>query len=310
MSDAGAGSLDFDAALLAAPRPAARRRRRVLVTGSSGMLGSDLVPVLSAAGHDVFGRPHAELDIADAKAVSRAVRELSPDVVVNCAAFTKVDDCETDPRAEAVNARAVDHLADACRRHAARLVQISTDFVFDGEKAAPYREDDATRPLSAYGRTKLAGEEAALRAPGALVVRASWLFGRSGWNFVEAILRQVEGGKTKLSVVTDQVGRPTATPDLAEAIAALLDVGAIGVYHFANQGEVSWNEFAREILWRAGRRDVAVEPTTAAALARPARRPAYSVLDTGKYERVIGRPIRSFREPLAEYLAARAHPEA
>ena len=310
MSDAGAGSLDFDAALLAAPRPAPRRRRRVLVTGSTGMLGSDLLPVLTAAGHDVFGRPHAELDIADAKAVARAVRELSPDVVVNCAAFTRVDDCETDPRAERVNARAVDHLADACRVHAAQLVQISTDFVFDGEKGSPYREDDPTRPLSAYGRTKLGGEEAALRAPGSLVVRASWLFGRSGWNFVEAILRQVEAGKTRLSVVTDQVGRPTATPDLAEAIAALLDAGAIGVYHFANRDEVSWNEFAREILWRAGRRDVAVDPTTSEALARPARRPAYSVLDTGKYERVTGRPIRSFREPLAEYLAARAHPEA
>jgi len=310
MEDAGAGPLDFEAALLTAPRPAPRRRRRVLVTGSSGMLGSDLVPVLAAAGHDVFARPHAELDITDAKAVARTVRELSPDVVVNTAAFTRVDDCETDPRAEAVNGRAVEHLADDCRRHGSQLVQISTDFVFDGEKAAPYVEDDAARPLSAYGRTKLAGEEAARRAPGSLVVRSSWLFGRAGWNFVEAILRQVEGGKARLSVVTDQVGRPTATPDLAEAIAALLDAGATGTYHFANRGEVSWNEFAREILWRAGQRDVAVEPTTTEALARPARRPAYSVLDTGKYERVTGRPIRSFREPLAEYLAARAHPEA
>jgi dTDP-4-dehydrorhamnose reductase len=310
MEDAGAGPLDFEAALLTAPRPSPRRRRRVLVTGSSGMLGSDLVPALSAAGHDVFARPHAELDITDAKAIARAMRELAPDVLVNAAAFTKVDDCETDPRAEAVNGRAVEHLADACARHGAQLVQVSTDFVFDGEKNAPYVEDDPPRPLSGYGRTKLAGEEAARRAPGSLVVRASWLFGRAGWNFVEAILKQAESGKTRLSVVTDQVGRPTATPDLAEAIAALLDAGATGTYHFANRGEVSWNEFAREILWRAGRRDVAVEPTTTEALARPARRPAYSVLDTGKYERVTGRPIRSFREPLAEYLAARAHPEA
>ncbi|MGE5414267.1 MAG: SDR family oxidoreductase, partial [Syntrophomonadaceae bacterium] len=225
MADAS-GSLDFDPALLAAPRPAPRRRRRVLVTGSSGMLGSDLVPALAAAGHDVFARPHAELDIGDAKAVRRVVRELSPDVVVNCAAFTKVDDCEKDPRAEKVNATAVGYLAEVCGRHAAQLVQISTDFVFDGEKGAPYVEDDPPRPLSAYGRTKLAGEEAALRVPGSLVVRASWLFGRAGWNFVEAILRQVEAGKTTLSVVTDQIGRPTATPDLAEAIAALLDAGA------------------------------------------------------------------------------------
>ena len=310
MADAGPGSLDVDPALLAASRPAPRRRRRVLVTGSSGMLGADLVPALAAAGHDVFARPHAELDITDPKAVARTVRELSPDAVVNCAAFTKVDDCETDARAESVNARAVGHLADACGRHAAQLVQVSTDFVFDGEKGAPYVEDDPPRPLSAYGRTKLGGEEAALRLPGSLVVRASWLFGRAGWNFVEAILRQVESGKTSLSVVTDQVGRPTATTDLSEAIAALLDAGASGLYHFANRGEVSWNEFAREIVWLAGRSGVSVEGTTAAALARPAKRPAYSVLDTGKYERVTGRPIRTFREPLAEYLAARAHPEA
>ncbi len=310
MADTGGASFDTHAAVLAAPRPAPRRRRRVLVTGATGMLGSDLAPVLAAAGHEVLARPHSDLDIADEKAVARALRELAPDVVVNCAAFTKVDDCETDPRAFEVNARAVGFLADACGHVSAQLVQMSTDFVFDGEKGSPYAEDDAVGPLSAYGRSKRAGEEEALRLPGSLVVRASWLFGRSGWNFVEAILKQVEAGRTRLTVVTDQVGRPTATTDLSEAVAALLDAGASGVYHFANRGEVSWNEFAREILWLAGRHDVAVEPTTAAALARPARRPAYSVLDTGKYERLTGRPIRSFRDPLAEYLARRARPEA
>jgi dTDP-4-dehydrorhamnose reductase len=310
MADTGAGSFETHAAVLAASRPAPRRRRRVLVTGAGGMLGSDLGPALAAAGHEVLARPRSELDITDPKGVGRALRELAPDVVVNCAAFTKVDDCETDPRAAEVNALAVERLADACGHVSAQLVQISTDFVFDGEKGAPYVEDDSVRPLSAYGRTKLAGEEAALRLPGSLVVRASWLFGRSGWNFVEAILKQVEGGKRRLSVVTDQVGRPTATTDLAGAIAALLEAGASGVYHFANRGEVSWNEFAREILWGAGRGDVEVDATTAAVLDRPARRPAYSVLDTGKYERLTGRPIRTFREPLAEYLALRARPEA
>jgi dTDP-4-dehydrorhamnose reductase len=310
MADAGGSRVDAQAAVLAAPRPAPRRRRRILITGSSGMLGSDLVPALASAGHDVFPRPRAELDVTDPGAVSRAVRELTPDVIVNCAAFTKVDDCETDPRAERVNAAAVGHLADACSGFGAQLVQISTDFVFDGEKGMPYVEDDPVRPLSAYGRSKRGGEEEALRIPGSLVVRASWLFGRSGWNFIEAILKQAESGKKRLAVVTDQVGCPTATTDLSEALASLLEAGATGIYHFANRGEVSWNEFAGEILWRAGLRDVAVEPTTSAALARPARRPSYSVLDTGKYERVTGRPIRSFREPLAEYLARRARPEA
>lgn len=310
MADASGPSFETHAAVLAAPRPAPGRRRKVLVTGASGMLGSDLAPALAAAGHEVLARPKSDLDVTDAKAVLRAARELSPDVIVNCAAFTKVDDCETDPRAFLVNGDAVGHLAEACGRFGAQLVQVSTDFVFDGEKGAPYVEDDAVHPLSAYGRSKRAGEEAALRLPGSLVVRASWLFGRSGWNFVEAILKQVEGGRKKLAVVVDQVGRPTATTDLSEAIAALLEAGASGVYHFANRGEVSWNEFAREILWRTGRRDVEVEPTTSETLARPARRPPYSVLDTGKYERLTGRPIRSFRDPLAEYLARRARPEA
>jgi dTDP-4-dehydrorhamnose reductase len=274
------------------------------------MLGSDLGPVLAAAGYEVLARPRADLDVTDPRAVLRTVRELSPDVVVNCAAFTKVDDCETDPRAFEVNAKAVGHLADACGLHGAQLVQISTDFVFDGEKGLPYAEDDAVNPLSGYGRSKRAGEEAALRVAGNLVVRASWLFGRSGWNFIEAILKQVEGGKKRLAVVVDQVGRPTATTDLSAGVVALLEAGAAGVFHFANRGEVSWNEFAREILVGAGHREVEVDSTTAAVLARPAPRPAYSVLDTGKYERWTGRSIRPFQQPLAEYLALRGRPEA
>jgi dTDP-4-dehydrorhamnose reductase len=310
MPDAGGALFESNAAMLGAGRTAPRRRRRILVTGAAGMLGSDLAPALAAAGHEVFARPKSDLDVTDAKDVLRTVRELAPDVVVNCAAFTKVDDCETDPLAFEVNGKAVAHLAGACGRFGAQLVQISTDFVFDGAKGTPYVEDDPVNPVSAYGRTKRAGEEAALRLPGNLVVRASWLFGRSGWNFVEAILKQAEGGKRRLSVVVDQVGRPTSTTDLSEAIAALLETGTSGIYHFANRGEVSWNEFAREILWRAGRRDVEVEATTSDALARPARRPAYSVLDTGKYERLTGRPIRPFQEPLAEYLAMRGRPEA
>lgn len=307
---AAGGPFEAHSAALAAARPAPRARRRILVTGASGMLGSDLVFLLTTAGYDVLARPKADLDIADASQVARTLRELRPDVVVNCAAFTKVDDCEKDPRAFRVNAEGVANLADACGHVGAQLTQISTDFVFDGTKSEPYREDDPVNPLSGYGRSKRAGEEEALRLPGSLVVRASWLFGRSGWNFIEAILKQVEGGKERLSVVVDQVGRPTATTDLAEAILALLETGASGVYHFANRGEVSWNEFAREILWLAGRTDVGVDPITAEALARPAPRPAYSVLDTRKYEGLTGRPIRHFRDPLAEYLARRARPEA
>jgi dTDP-4-dehydrorhamnose reductase len=308
--DAGGASLDTHATVLAAPRPVPRLRRRALVTGASGMLGSDLVPLLSAAGYEVFARDTRELDITDESAVARTLRDVRPDVLVNCAAFTKVDASETDPLAFEVNGKAVGHLVDACGHVSAQLVQVSTDFVFDGEKRAPYVESDPVHPLSAYGRSKRGGEEEALRRPGSLIVRASWLFGRSGWNFIEAILKQVEGGTERLAVVADQIGKPTATTDLSEAILALLEAGASGVYHFANRGEVSWHDFAREILWFAGKSSVPVDPVTSDAFPRPARRPPYSVLDTGKYERLTGRPIRSFRDPLAEYLARRARPEA
>ena len=310
MADAGGASPDTHASVLAASRPVPRGRRRMLVTGASGMLGSDLTAVLAAAGHEVLARTKSQLEITDASAVSRALEESRPEVVVNCAAFTKVDACETDPRAFEVNAKAVGSLAHACARWGAQLVQVSTDFVFDGAKRSPYREDDETGPLSAYGRSKREGELEALKRDGSLVVRASWLFGRAGWNFIEAILKQVEAGKTRLSVVTDQIGRPTATVDLSEAILALLDAGASGVYHFANRGEVSWHGFAREILSLSGHGEVPVDPTTSQVLARPAVRPAYSSLDTGKYERRTGRAVRPFQTALAEYLRQRARPEA
>lgn len=308
--EAAVAAVELQPAMLAAPRPVGQERDRVLITGGSGMLASDLAPTLAGAGYEVYPRPRADLDVTDPAGVARAFRDVRPHVVVNCAAFTRVDACETDPRARAVNAEAVDILAAECGLHGARLVQISTDFVFDGTKSDPYGETDEPAPLSAYGRDKRAGEEAALRLPGSLVVRASWLFGRGGWNFVEAILKQAEQGKREITVVDDQRGRPTSTTDLSEAIRALLAAGATGIFHFANRGAVTWFEYAVEILSLAGRADVRVVPTTSAALARPAVRPAYSVLDTSKYEGRVAQPIRDFREPLVEYLAGRLRPEA
>ena len=309
MSDAAVATAEPVPEVLSAPRAVPRLRRRILVTGSGGMLGSDLVPVLAAAGHDVFARPRSDLDITRETDVAGAFREIQPHVVVNCAAFTRVDDCESDPRALEVNARAVHRLADHSLRHAAQLVQISTDFVFDGGKREPYSEEDAPNPLSAYGRGKLQGEEAALRVPSGLVVRSSWLFGSGGPNFIEAILKQVEAGRRRLEVVNDQTGRPTATSDLSEAILALIEASAVGVYHFANRGEVTWFEFAREILALSDRADVTVQPTDSDTLGRPARRPLYSVLDISRYERITGRTVRHYREALVEYLARRALPE-
>jgi dTDP-4-dehydrorhamnose reductase len=310
LADAAVAPVEAQPGLLASPRLMPGERPRVLVTGASGMLGSDLSPTLAGAGYDVYPRPRAALDVTNESHVASAFSELDPHVVVNCAAFTRVDACETDPAAWAVNVRGVGILARGCSRHGARLVQISTDFVFDGGKGEPYAEEDETAPLSVYGLTKRAGEEAALESPSALVVRASWLFGRSGWNFIEAILKQAEEGQRELSVVDDQRGKPTATTDLSEAIVALLAANATGIFHFANRGEVTWYEFAREILLLAGRNDVNVRPTSSVSLARPARRPGYSVLDTSKYEALTGRTIRHFREPLIEYVAGRARPEA
>jgi dTDP-4-dehydrorhamnose reductase len=298
-------SIELVPEVLAAPRPVPQLKRRVLVTGASGMLGTDLVPALTGAGCEVFARPKSDLDITSASQVERAFRDTRPEVVINCAAFTKVDGCESDPRAFEVNAAAVEILAGQCLVRSVQLVQISTDFVFDGSKTSPYREEDPPAPLSAYGRSKLLGEEAALSVPAGLVVRASWLFGRGGWNFVEAIRKQIDGGRRMLTVVDDQRGKPTSTTDFSEALLALLEQGAIGIYHFANRGAVTWFDFAREIVALSGHSEVEVSPIDSAVLARPARRPAYSVLDTGKYERVTGRAIRHFREPLAEYLLDR-----
>jgi dTDP-4-dehydrorhamnose reductase len=292
--------------LLPEPSPLAAPRRRILVTGGSGMLARDLAPALAAVGHEVFSRPKSDLDITLEEDGARAFRELRPEAVVNCAAYTKVDACESDPRAQEVNAGGAQRLARWCERAGIPLVEISTDFVFDGEKREPYREDDLAAPISAYGRGKREGEEAALALPNGLVIRSSWLFGNAGWNFVEAILKQVEEGQMPLRVVDDQRGRPTGTPDLAEAIVALLEASAVGVYHFANAGEASWYEFAREILALSGREDVALVPIDSAVLARPAKRPAYSVLDTSKYERVTGARVRHYREALVAYLARRS----
>jgi dTDP-4-dehydrorhamnose reductase len=310
MSDAALATVEPVPEVLAAPGPAPRPRRRILLTGAGGMLGSDLASVLAGAGHEVFARPKSDLDITRETEVARAFREIQPHVVVNCAAFTRVDDCESDPRALEVNARGVGRLADHCLRREAQLVQISTDFVFDGAKRAPYTEEDLPNPLSAYGAGKLEGEVAALRVPSGLVVRSSWLFGHGGRNFIEAILKQAETGRRPLAVVNDQTGCPTATLDLAEAILALLDAWAVGTYHFANRGQVTWFDFAREILDLAGHGDVAVAPIDSAALRRPARRPAYSVLDISRYEKVTARPVRHYRDALVEYLARRGKPQA
>lgn len=273
-----------------------------LVTGAGGQLGRALLRV---AGARAVGLTHGELKIEDRGAVREAVARHRPGFVLHCAAWTAVDDCERDPeRAMRVNGEGTAHLVEACADAGAGLIYVSTDFVFDGRVQEPYREDAPTAPLSWYGRSKLAGEEAVLGAGRAdfYVVRTSWVFGPGGRNFPAAILaRAREGGE--LAVVTDQVGSPTYTLDLAEALLDLAGSGApAGIYHAANEGHCSWHEFAVEVLARAGLAATPVREIRSGDLDRPAARPAWSVLDCSRLAAVRGKRLPEWRDAVSRYL--------
>ncbi|HEX6201276.1 MAG TPA: dTDP-4-dehydrorhamnose reductase [Thermoanaerobaculia bacterium] len=283
---------------------------RALVLGGTGMLGRQVVAEGRRRGHAALGLSRAQADVTDRGALLAWAREFRPEVVVNCAAMTAVDDCESqEERAFAVNAAGVANAAAAARAAGGRLVHVSTDYVFDGRAETPYAEDAATAPLSVYGRSKLAGEEEALESSDgeALVVRTSWLFGPGGWNFVLNMLRQLARGTDPLRVVDDQVGRPTYTPYLARSIWDLVALGpargAAGLVHYGNREPVSWYGFAREIVasWKPA---VQVAPVTTDVFPRPATRPAYSVLAVDRFEALTGRPVESWRAGLGRYLDA------
>ncbi|MEA2328925.1 MAG: dTDP-4-dehydrorhamnose reductase [Thermoanaerobaculia bacterium] len=276
--------------------------RRWLITGAGGMLGTDLQHALAARGEDVAALSKADLDVTDSRAVTAAIKQHQPAVVVNCAGYTKVDDAETNENiANAVNGSAVEFLASAVGR--ALLVQVSTDFVFDGASRAPYEINERPAPLSAYGRSKLAGEHAAAQAERHLIVRTSWLFGLHGPNFVEAIRNQIRKKTNPLRVVHDQRGRPTYTHHLAEAIIRLVQNEATGIVHYADEPECTWYDFACAIAEEM-KSDIRIEPVSTAEFPRPAIRPAYSVLSTARYERITGVAPASWREGLREYLNA------
>ncbi len=274
------------------------------------MVGRDLCAALETREEHVAAVTKTDLDITDAPAVRDLIRRAMPDVIVNCAAYTKVDDAEANEHlATAINGSAVEFLADAANDVDALLVQISTDFVFDGSKRTPYQVNDPTAPLSAYGRSKLIGEQAASLAQKHVILRTAWLFGVHGPNFVEAIRNQIRKGTNPLRVVHDQRGRPTYTPHLADAIVGVArlahaDADARGILHYADSPECTWFDFARAIVARAGA-DTTVIPVTSSEFPRPAIRPAYSVLSTERYERIIGVHSESWEEGLREYLLSR-----
>ena len=270
---------------------------KYLITGANGMLGHDLQSVLT--GRDVTALSRAELDVTDLDAVRAA--SAGHDVVINAAAYTKVDDAEEhEDLAYAVNATGAANLATAAAENGATLVQLSTDYVFDGTATTPYAEDTPLAPVSAYGRTKAEGERLALQLnPGRThVIRTAWLYGQHGPNFAKTMLR-LAAERDQLSVVSDQVGQPTWTLDLAHQIVALLDSGApAGIYHGTNSGEGSWYDFARAIFSAAGLDADRVTPTDSSQFVRPAPRPSYSVLGHGAWETVGLAPMRDWREAL------------
>ncbi|MFC9502404.1 dTDP-4-dehydrorhamnose reductase [Streptomyces sp. NPDC057002] len=282
---------------------------RWLITGAGGMLGRDVVEELTRRGEDVVGLDRSALDITHPEAVGAAVREHRPDLVVNCAAYTAVDDAETDEaRALEINGDGPRLLARACAAHDARLIHVSTDYVFSGEAgtAAPYPENHPPAPRTAYGRTKLAGERAVLEElPGAsAVVRTAWLYGVHGTNFVRTMIG-LEARRDTLDVVDDQRGQPTWSADVAERIADLgprLGPDAHGVFHATDAGEATWYELAREVFSLLGADPDRVRPTSSAAFPRPAPRPAYSALAHGRWQE-IGLPLpRDWRSALHEAL--------
>ncbi|MFJ3230900.1 dTDP-4-dehydrorhamnose reductase [Streptomyces sp. NPDC086787] len=283
---------------------------RWLVTGAAGMLGRDTVGELRGRGADVIGLARAALDVGEPGAVRRAFARYRPEVVVNCAAYTAVDDAETDEAsALRINGDGARNLARACAEHGVRLVHVSTDYVFDGAaRTTPYPEDHPPAPRTAYGRTKLAGERAVLEElPGAgAVVRTAWLYGVHGRSFVRTML-ELEARRDTLDVVADQRGQPTWSADVAARLADLgtrlrRDEQAHGVFHATGSGEASWYELAREVFLLAGADPDRVRPTSSAAFPRPAPRPAYSALGHERWRETGLAPPRHWRSALREAL--------
>lgn len=297
-------------------------KQRVLITGSSGMLGVDLSRELrrdyEVIGVDVVRgfagsrvREFYKCDITNKRNILSIIVKIKPDIVIHTAAMTDVDGCELEPKkAYKINSEGTKNVASACKAARAALIYISTDFVFDGKKKRPYREGDKTGPLSIYADSKLKGEEAVRKIlKKYFILRTSWLYGKHGRNFVDTILAKAKSEKV-LKVVDDQVGSPTYTKDLAKAIHALLDkiswelgVGGweSGIYHISNSGAVSWYGYAKEILRLAGSKTKAI-PISSEELARPAKRPAMSVLDNSKFVKFTGYKMRGWKEVLKEYI--------
>jgi dTDP-4-dehydrorhamnose reductase len=275
---------------------------KVVVTGAAGQLGQDVVRELAKKNHDVYGADRSQLDITIEADVMSFIHEVKPDVILHCAAYTNVDAAEeNEDTAYQVNALATEYLAKAANEVGAKMLYVSTDYVFDGTATEPYEVDQATSPLGAYGRTKLAGEQLLQKhLDQFFIVRTAWVFGVYGNNFVKTMIR-LGKERGEVGVVHDQVGSPTYTVDLAKFMVELMETEKYGIYHATNSGVCSWYEFAVEIFKQAGL-EVTVNPLTSEQFPRPAKRPNYSVLSKKKIEAEGLTPLRDWKEALAAYL--------
>jgi dTDP-4-dehydrorhamnose reductase len=278
---------------------------KIAITGSGGMLGQAVSPCLESRGHETIDLPKEDLDITHFEAVRQRLSGLKHlDLVVHCAAYTKVDQAESEPGlAYLINGYGTENLAVVCNALDVPLLYASTDYVFDGEQSSPYTPWDATRPLSIYGKSKLAGEKAVMRhLTKFYIVRTSWLYGPHGKNFVETVL-SLANNTSQLRIVSDQIGSPTCTLSLAEIISDLVATERWGVYHATDSGVTSWYEFAKAIVADL---PVEVTPIETTEMPRPATRPKYSVLDKTSLIQTIGREPPNWRESLNTYLQLRA----
>ena len=278
---------------------------RLLVTGAGGMLAKAVIATAQEEGDEVIALDRGGLDVSDPDAALTRVADADPDAVIHCAAFTAVDEAESEPElAMLVNAEGARNVARACQKIGAVFVYPSTDYVFDGAGTRPYRPDDPPNPINAYGRSKLEGELAALEAGRHLVVRTSWLYGAGGKHFVDTIAR-LGRERAVLDVVGDQVGRPTWTGSLAATMRKLLKAEAIGTFHASDSGPVvSWAGFAEEVVARTCAPAV-VRRVSSREMRRPAPRPSYSVFDLSETERVIGERLPDWKDSLDRFLNGR-----
>ena len=274
---------------------------KILITGAYGMLGSDLRETLKD--HELFIAGHKDLDIADQNKVMNYILEKSPEIVINAAAYTAVDNCETDyTNAYSVNAIGPKNLAIACNKINIPLIHISTDYVFDGNKRTPLTEEDTLGPKTAYGKTKLEGEKMIQEnTKKYFILRTAWLYGIHGKNFVQTMLN-LSKKNNELKVVNDQIGSPTYSKDLAIAISELLNSDKYGIYHVTNKGEISWYDFSKKIF-ELSNINIKVNPVSTEEFPRPAPRPHYSVLSNQKWINAGFTPMRNYDEALKEYLS-------